>query len=61
MTLNRRQLLRGLSGISVAGIHAQTGSEWGERIVDCHHHPRRTLEANTAHLDGAGINNAMLY
>lgn len=60
MTLNRRQFAEMLAGLTVGKINAQTGGEWGGRVVDCHHHPRRTLEANTAHLDGAGITNAML-
>jgi predicted TIM-barrel fold metal-dependent hydrolase len=60
MAMNRRQFAQGLAGFTVAGLNAQTSNEWGGRIVDCHHHPRRTPEANTAHLDGAGISNAML-
>jgi uncharacterized protein len=34
-------------------------NEWGGPVVDCHHHLRRTPEANLAHLDGSGISNAM--
>jgi len=36
------------------------GNEWGGPVVDCHHHFRRTPEANIAHLDGSGISNAMV-
>jgi hypothetical protein len=43
-----------LSGQTSAG-------EWGSPVVEYHHHPQRTLEANMAHLDGAGLTNAMLY
>ena len=60
MTINRRQFISGLAAAAVPAVTAQRQSEWGGPIVDCHHHPRRTLEANTAHLDGAGISNAML-
>ena len=62
MTMNRRQFAQGIAGAFAASLHAQnqSNSEWGGPIVDCHHHPRRTAEANTAHLDGAGISNAML-
>lgn len=51
-----------MAALTVAGVKGQpTGaSEWGGPVVDCHHHPRRTAEANTAHLDGAGLTNAML-
>jgi uncharacterized protein len=61
MIWNRRQFVCGIAGLTAASLTAQTpSSEWGGPIVDCHHHPRRTLEANTEHLDGAGITNAML-
>src|SRR4051794_9497281 len=61
MKITRRQFAYGIVGGAAAGMSAQTGtSEWGGPVVDCHHHPRRTPEANTAHLDGAGITNAML-
>jgi predicted TIM-barrel fold metal-dependent hydrolase len=61
MTINRRQFAQGIAGAFAAGVQAQTRTnEWGGPIVDCHHHPRRTAEANTAHLDGAGISHAML-
>ena len=60
MTINRRTFAQGLAGFVAAGLHAQPQNEWGGHVVDCHHHSRRTPEANTAHLDGAGISNAML-
>ena len=61
MKMTRRQFTQGMAGIAAGQISAQTiPGEWGGRVVDCHHHPRRTPEANTAHLDGAGITNAML-
>jgi uncharacterized protein len=61
MEMTRRQFALGIAGTAAAQMSAQTGSnEWGGPVVDCHHHPRRALEANTAHLDGAGITNAML-
>jgi predicted TIM-barrel fold metal-dependent hydrolase len=62
MTMNRRHFAQWIaSAVAAASLDAQTPtSEWGGPIVDCHHHPRRTAEANTAHLDGAGISNAML-
>src|SRR5581483_3753855 len=37
-----------------------TRSEWGGPVVDCHHHLRRTPEANIVHLDGSGMSNAMV-
>ena len=58
---------REFSRIAAAGVltlpvalRAQARDPWaGERIVDCHFHPRMTVEANLAHLDGAGISNAI--
>lgn len=44
---------------SCALDYAQTPDPWaGAKIVDCHHHLRRTSEANIAHLDGCGVSNA---
>jgi uncharacterized protein len=61
MQITRRQFGQAIAGAASAQLFAQTGGgEWGGPIVDCHHHARRTPEANTAHLDGAGISNAML-
>lgn len=58
MKLTRREFTQ---AVAAATLSAQTQhSEWGGPVVDCHHHPRRTPEANTAHLDGAGLTNAML-
>ncbi len=62
-TLSRRQFAGAIAAaVSVSiGGRAQTASpgEWGSPVVDCHHHLRRTPEANIAHLDGAGLTNAM--
>lgn len=59
--LNRRQFTQALAALpalnSVAS--AQGAPEWGNPIVDCHHHLRRTPEANIAHLDGCGVSNFM--
>jgi predicted TIM-barrel fold metal-dependent hydrolase len=33
---------------------------WGGPVVDCHHHLRRTAEANIVHMDGCGVSNAMI-
>src|SRR3982751_4183069 len=61
MEMTRRQFAQGIVGTAAAQLSAQTSSsEWGGPVVDCHHHPRRSPEANTAHLDGAGLTNAML-
>ncbi len=32
--------------------------EWGSPVIDCHFHPRPTLEANLAHMNGAGCQSA---
>jgi predicted TIM-barrel fold metal-dependent hydrolase len=63
-TVNRRQFARVIGGAVSASIagRAQPPSqgEWGSPVVDCHHHLRRTPEANIAHLDGSGLTNAMV-
>ena len=56
--IDRRHFTQALAGLAVTQLHAQT--EWGGPIVDCHHHLRRTPEANMAHLDGCGVSNAMV-
>jgi predicted TIM-barrel fold metal-dependent hydrolase len=44
---------------SCALDYAQGPDPWsGASIVDCHHHLRRTPEANIVHLDGCGVSNA---
>ena len=52
-----------LAGIGAASAFswAQTREPWsGEPVIDCHHHLRRTPEANIVHLDGCGMSNAMI-
>jgi predicted TIM-barrel fold metal-dependent hydrolase len=62
-TLNRRQFSQSAAALLTAAVagRAQTPNSdlWGGPVVDCHHHLRRTPEANIAHLDGCGVSNAM--
>jgi len=63
MKLNRRQFAQTLgAALPAAGLLAQgpAGNLWGGPVVDCHHHMRRTAEANIVHLDGCGVSNAMI-
>ncbi len=63
MVTNRRGFLRSMAAAASALplLGQQTaGGEWGGPVVDCHHHLRRTPEANLAHLDGSGMSNAMV-
>src|SRR6476660_759952 len=63
MATNRRVFIRNIAAAASAlPLVAQetSRSEWGGPVVDCHHHMRRTPEANIAHLDGSGMSNAML-
>ena len=64
MITNRRVFIQGMvAGASAAlPLVGQEASqrEWGGPVVDCHHHLRRTPEANIAHLDGSGMSNAMV-
>lgn len=61
MSLNRRQFTKALAAVlPAAALTAQSTDEWGGPIVDCHHHLRRTPEANITHMDGCGVSNAMV-
>ena len=63
MITSRRTFLKSAAVVaSVSPLHAQdtSSSEWGGPVVDCHHHLRRTLEANLLHLDGAGLSGAVV-
>jgi predicted TIM-barrel fold metal-dependent hydrolase len=60
--VNRRTFIQNLAAAASAlPLAAQETplSEWSGPVVDCHHHLRRTPEANVAHLNGSGISNAM--
>jgi uncharacterized protein len=63
MVTNRRVFIQTMAAAaSTLPLLGQktAGEEWGGPVVDCHHHLRRTPEANIAHLDGSGISNAMV-
>ena len=63
MVLNRRAFLQTVAAVASAlpAISQEAASgEWGGPVVDCHHHLRRTPEANIVHLDGSGMSNAMV-
>src|SRR5438270_9240051 len=65
MRMNRRGFLGSLVSVASARVlHAQSASTasqvWGSPVIDCHFHPRPTLEANLAHLDGSGCQAAYL-
>ncbi len=60
--LTRRQFSAAITAAIASRIaaRAQAPEPWaGASIVDCHHHLRRTLESNIAHLDGCGMSNAL--
>jgi uncharacterized protein len=62
MRVNRRTFIQSVAAASALPLAGQekSGGEWGGPIVDCHHHLRRTPEANILHLDGSGMSNAMV-
>src|SRR5713226_7509587 len=63
MIISRRQFARTLAAtapLSVLRAQGNPSNEWGGPVVDCHHHLRRTPEANLTHLDGSGMSNAMV-
>jgi predicted TIM-barrel fold metal-dependent hydrolase len=62
MAINRRTFIQNMAAVASAlplAGQETPHSEWGGPVVDCHHHLRRTAEANIGHLDGSGISNAM--
>jgi len=62
MTITRRTFVTQAAAFSTAAaLYSQenTSNEWGGPVVDCHHHLRRTPEANDLHLNGSGMSNAM--
>jgi predicted TIM-barrel fold metal-dependent hydrolase len=54
--MNRREFLAIAAAAAAARAQGQDPRA-GASIVDCHHHLRRTPEANIAHLDGCGVSN----
>lgn len=62
MVINRRVFIQNVAAtattLRLAGQESSP-NEWGGPVVDCHHHLRRTPEANIAHLDESGMSNAM--
>jgi len=60
--INRRQFSFAAVGAIASAVsgRGQTAELWGGPVVDCHHHLRRTAEANIVHLDGCGVSNAMM-
>src|SRR5438045_7817518 len=62
MIMNRRAFINMAAVASALPLAGQETPrrEWGGPVVDCHHHLRRTPEANLAHLDGSGMSNAVV-
>src|SRR6187455_2903585 len=59
--MNRRQFVGTLAGVGIAAnLDSQNALEWGNPVIDVHHHWRTPVELNTAHMDGAGITRALL-
>jgi predicted TIM-barrel fold metal-dependent hydrolase len=61
--IGRREFLQSVAILAASSrVHAQTpaAGEWGVPVLDIHHHPRATAEANVLHLDGAGVAKAIL-
>ena len=60
--IGRREFLQSVAAIAAASrASAQTAAgEWGTSVLDIHLHPRATIEANLAHMDGAGVTKSVL-
>src|SRR6202451_3205731 len=59
MGINRRSFLTSMVAVAAARVvnaqlPAETANLWGSPVIDCHFHPRPTLEGNLAHLNGSG-------
>lgn len=59
MNITRRQFTSALAAVFPLSTLAAEDL-WGGSIVDCHHHLRRTGDANVVHLDGCGVSNAVV-
>src|ERR1700733_2043692 len=65
MGINRRAFLTSMIAVAAgrmvkAQLPAETANIWGTPVIDCHFHPRPTLEANLAHLNGSGCQAAYM-
>ncbi len=66
--MNRRQFVGSLAGVGItAALDAQNSAnaqngppQWGNPVMDVHHHWRTPVELNLAHMNGAGITRALL-
>jgi predicted TIM-barrel fold metal-dependent hydrolase len=60
--MNRREFTGLLAAAGFAHtLRAQDPApNWGNPVIDLHHHWRTPVELNTAHMDGAGITKALL-
>lgn len=57
--MNRREFVGALAGAAV--LQGQDAPpNWGNPVIDIHHHWRRPVELNLAHMNGAGITSALL-
>lgn len=59
MATTRRTFLTSMVAVAAgrvltAQLPEETANLWGTRVIDCHFHPRPTLDANLAHINGAG-------
>ena len=65
MRVDRRAVLGSMVAVAAARViraqpPAEAANPWGSPVIDCHFHPRPTLEANLAHLNGSGCQAAYL-
>jgi len=65
MAIDRRTFLASMVTVAAgrvltAQLPPETAHLWGSPVIDCHFHPRPTLQANLAHLNGSGCQAAYL-
>lgn len=61
MDARRRRLMIGAAALAFGPeARAEPDTPWaGEQVIDCHHHVRPDLAANSAHVLGAGMTSAL--
>lgn len=65
MPTTRRTFLTSMVTVAAGRVLAsqlpqETANLWGSPVIDCHFHPRPTLAANLAHINGSGCRAAYL-
>lgn len=59
--MQRREFLKAVpAALAASSLAAQSANEWGAPVMDIHLHTRREIQGNLAHIDGCGVQKAIL-